>query len=185
MSVQLPSKLAGSVRWAIAPYTPAPPFRIYAAGRDPYQFDDAEQLITASSRVGDAEFTYLIPAKTRPVLILTDPERSEWQEVLTLRLRRFSTIRDPQQQKRIRQSEEPLYFHLEPTRFKLPEENAILVPALAPINIGAISSGEPLGVLNANEMGDVGERLIRHFDLDIRSLIERRIHELARQRRQS
>jgi hypothetical protein len=43
------------VRWAIAPYAPAPPFRLYAAGREPYEFTDPEQLIQASRKGGDAE----------------------------------------------------------------------------------------------------------------------------------
>jgi len=183
VSARLPTgRLAGTVRWAIAPFAPAPPFRIYAAGREPYELNDAEQLLNASRGGGDAEFTYLISAKARPVLILTEPERSEWDEVLAVRLRRLSAITDLQQQERIRQHEEPLFFHLDPKRFRLPEESAVLIPALVPIGIGAIGTAGPLGELNENEMRLVGERLIRHFDFDIRSLLERRIRELSRRR---
>lgn len=173
------------MRWAIAPYAPAPPFRIYAHGREPYEIADVEQLVGASRQGGDAEFTYLIPAKARPVLILDDPERSEWQQVVALRLRRLSSIPDPQTQERIRRQQEPLYCYLEPSRFTLPEESAVLIPALVPIDVAAISTSEPLGFLNENEMRFVGERIVRHFDFDIRSLVEQRIRELARRRQQS
>jgi hypothetical protein len=176
-------KLAGSVRWAVAPYAPAPPFRIYAAGREPYELPEADPLLDASRQGGDAEFTYLISAKARPVLVLNEPARSEWDEVVALRLRRLSAVSDPQRRDRIRQHEEPLFYHLDPKRFDLPEENAVLIPALVPIGTAAISADEPAGTLNENEMRIVGERLIRHFGFDIRSLVEQRIHELARRRR--
>ncbi len=185
MSGRLDGQIVGSVRWAVAPYAPASPFRLYSVEREALQLDDVEPLIKAAREGGDAEFTYLISAKARPVLVLTDPERSEWNEVLALRLRRFSTIPDLQRQERIRQHEEPLYFHLDPKRFKLPEENAVLIPAVVPIGFSAISSEAPIGVLNENEMRVVGERLVRHFDFDVRSLIEQRIHELVRRRQQS
>lgn len=182
MRARLPGKLAGSVRWAVAPFAAEPPFRLYAAGRDPIQLDDAEQLVDAARQGGDAEFTYLVSAKARPLLILTDPARSDWHEVVALRLRRFSSIADPQRQERIRQHGEPLYFYLDPRRFRLPEEHAVLIPALVPVNVGAISLADPPGVLDENEMRVIGERLIRHFGFDVRSLVEQRTRELARRR---
>lgn len=184
MSQRLPGRLAGSVRWAVAPYAPAPPFRLFATGRQPYQLESLDPLVTASRCGGDAEFAYLVSAKARPVLILTDPSHSEWQEVVALRLRGLASISDPERQERIRQGQELLYVYLQPSRFELPEENAVLLSALVPINVDAIASGGPLGVLNEKEMRVVGERLVRHFNLDIRSLVERRIHEIAGRRQQ-
>lgn len=183
MSSRPLDELAGSVRWAIAPFAPQPPFRLYAAGRSPIAVADAEQLVGAARRGGDPELTYLVSAKARPVLVLTDPARSEWQEVLALRLRRFSSIPDTSKQERIRRHEEPLYVHLDPARFRLPEENAVLIPALVPLAVGAISTAEPLGVLDGTELRVVGERLVRYFGFDIRLLVEQRVRELARRRR--
>ena len=184
MSGRVPGELAGSVRWAIAPYSPQPPFRIYAAGHEPYTIEDPEQLIRAAREGGDPEFTYLVRAKARPVLILNNPPRSEWREVTALRLIRFSKIADPDKQERVRQQKEPLLIHLDPSRFKLPEETAVVIPALVTIGVGAISFGPSLGELDDNEMRVLGERVIRYYEFDTRLLVEQMIHELAERRRQ-
>jgi len=184
VSGRAPGEIAGTVRWAVAPYAPQPPFRIYAAGREPYTVEDPEQLIGAARVGGDAEFTYLVRAKARPVLILNNPARSEWQEVTALRLMRFSKIADPEKQERVRQQKEPLLFYLDPQKFELPEENAVLIPALVTIGIGAIGSGQSLGELDDNELRVLGERLIRYYEFDTRLLVEQMIRELADRRRQ-
>jgi hypothetical protein len=184
VSGRVPGELAGAVRWAIAPYAPRSPFRIYAADREPYTIQDPEQLIRAAKEGGDPEFTYLVRAKARPVLILNNPPRSEWQEVTALRLIRFSKLADPDKQARVRQQKEPLLFYLSPSKFKLPEENAVLIPALVTIGVGAISSGPSLGELDDNEMRVLGERVIRYYEFDTRLLVEQMIHELAERRRQ-
>jgi hypothetical protein len=177
--------LAGSVRWAIVPYAPRPPFRIYAGhDREPYVVSDSETLIKGiRKRHGDAELTYLGPAKARPVLILNDAPRADLREVAALRLLRFSKIPEHDQE-RVRQYADPLLFHLDPARFELPEENAAIISALVTLHADAISREEPAGVLNANEMRVIGERIIKFYGFDFRLLVEQAIHELVRRHRQ-
>ena len=184
MSDRVPGELAGTVRWAIVPYTPRPPFRIYAgSGREPYLVEDVAQLIGASRKRGDADLTYLVPGKARPVLILNDPPRTEHQEVTALRLLRFSKIAHVVQQERIRQQADPLLFHLDPARFDLPEENAAIVSALVTIHTDAIGAEAPLGTLDDTELRVLGERIISFYGFDTRLLVERTIRTLAERRR--
>ena len=183
MSVQLSGDLAGSVRWAIVPYVPRPPFRIYAGQeREPVVVADAETLIRGV-RKGDAELTYLGPAKARPVLILNEPARSDLQEVTALRLLRLSKTAEYDRE-RIRQQADPLLFYLEPARFALPEESAVIVSALVTLHVAAISREQPAGSLNANELRELGERIITFYGFDYRLLVERTIHELVRRRQE-
>ena len=55
-------RLAGSVRWAVIPFAPAPPFRLYAgAGSEPIVVSDADTVIGAARGGGDAELSYIVP----------------------------------------------------------------------------------------------------------------------------
>ena len=175
--------LAGTVRWAVVPYTPRPPFRLYAGeGHAPIQVHEPTQIFRAARRGGDAEFTYLVPGKARPVLILSEPTVHLHRELTALRLVRLSKLGDDEAA-RVRHQEEPLLFHLDPERFSLPEESAAMVSALVRLHVDAIEHAEPLGELNSNESRVLGERIVAFYGFDIRSLIDRRIRELAARRR--
>jgi len=175
-------RLAGTIRWAVVPFTPRPPFRLYAGEQHaPVEVGDAGTLVR-SARRGDAEFTFLVPGKARPVVILSDPPAAHHQEVTALRLLRLSKLA-PDEQAQVRRQEDPLLFHLDPQRFALPEENAAIVSALVRLHVEAVDSGDALGVLNANEMRVLGERIISFYRFDTRLLIERQIRELAARRR--
>lgn len=183
MSARLAGDLAGSVRWAIVPYVPRPPFRIYAGrDREPYLVQDAETLITGIRRHGgDAELTYLGPAKARPVLILNEPAHAAVPEVTALRLLRFSKIPDHDRE-RVRQQADPLLFHLDTARFDLPEENAAIVSALVTLHVDAISGEAPAGRLDPNKMRMLGERIVSFYGFDVRLLVEQAIMDLVRRR---
>jgi hypothetical protein len=175
-------RLAGTVRWAVVPYTPKPPFRLYAGqGHEPVTIADARTIIAGARRGGDAEFTYLVPGKARPVLILNDPPAEQHQEITALRLLRLSKI-DARKQERIRGQHEPLLFHLAPERFDLPEENAAVVSALVRVDLDAVDP-DSLGELNPNELRALGERIIEFYRFDTRNLVERQIRELVARRR--
>lgn len=183
MSAQLPGRLAGTVRWAVVPYTPRPPFRLYAGeGHAPMTVPDVATLIASAQRGGDAEFTYLVPGKARPVLILNDPPAEHHQEITALRLLRFSKL-EAARQEHIRRQNDPLLFHLDPARFDLPEENAAMVSAIVRVHADAIDSRTSLGELNPNEVRVLGERIISFYGFDTRLLVERKIRELAARRR--
>lgn len=175
-------RFTGSVRWAVVPYTPRPPFRLYAGEQQsPVVVPDAETVL-ASARRGEAEFTYLVPGKARPVLLLNEPPSAHHQEVTGLRLLRLSKLA-PAEQEHVRQQRDPLLFHLDPARFELPEENAAMVSALVRIHVEAIGSTS-CGELNPNEFRVLGERLIEFYGFDTRLLLERKIRELATRRQQ-
>ena len=175
-------RLAGSVRWAVVPFAPAPPFRLYAGtGSDPIVVPEAETVINAARGGGDAELSYILPGKARPVLLLNDPPATHHREVTALRLLRLSKL-SPDEQQRVRAHQEDLLFYLAPGRFDLPEENAAMVSALVRLHVDAIGSAAPLGQLNDDEMSALGERIIRFYGFDIRLLLERHIRELAARR---
>jgi hypothetical protein len=170
------------VRWAVVPYAPRPPFRLHAGAQQaPISVPDAETIIASAHR-GESEFTYLVPGKARPVLLLNDPPSTYHQEVTGLRLLRLSKL-GPTEQEHVRQQRDPLLFHLDPARFELPEENAAMVSALVRIHVDAIG-GQACGELDPNEFRVLGERLIEFYGFDTRLLVERKIRELAARRQQ-
>lgn len=176
-------RLAGSVRWAVVPFAPAPPFRLYAGiGSEPIIVPDADIVINAARSGGDAEFSYIVPGKARPVLLLNDPPATHPREVAALRLLRLSKLSSGEQQ-RVRAQEDELLFHLMPDRFDLPEESAAMVTALVRLHVGAVGGGAALGQLDDDEMHVLGERIVRFYGFDIRLLLERHIRELAARRR--
>jgi hypothetical protein len=177
-----PGRLAGSVRWAVVPYVPAPPFRLFAgAGSDPIVVRDVDTVISAARKGGDAELSYIVPGKARPVLLLNDPPASHHREVTALRLLRLSQL-SPEEQQRVRTQQDELLFHLDPERFDLPEENAVMVTALVRLHVDAIGSAGPLGHLDDSEMRVLGERIVHFYGFDVRQLLERQIRELAARR---
>lgn len=184
MSRRASGRLAGSVRWAVVPYSPRPPFRLYAGEEHaPIVAPDADSIIAGvRSRGGEAELTYLVPGKARPVLILSEPPDERLREVTALRLLRFSRLTG-EEQERVRRQEDELLFHLPPDRFALPEENAAMVSALVRLHVDAIGEGAPLGVIDDREWRLLGERIIRFYQFDTRLLVERQIRELAARRR--
>lgn len=184
MSPPPAGRLAGTVRWAVVPYTPRPPFRLYAGeGHAPIATPDADTIIAAAkTRGGEAELTYLVPGKARPVLILNEPPAEHHREVAALRLLRLARL-SAEEQERVRRQQEELLFHLPPDSFNLPEENAAMVSALVRVHVDAIGRGASLGTLGETAMRVLGERIIRFYRFDTRLLIERQIRELAARRR--
>lgn len=175
-------RLAGSVRWAVIPFAPAPPFRLYAGpGSDPIVVLDADTVINAARGGGDAELSYIVPGKARPVLLLNDPPAAHHREVTALRLLRLSKL-PADGQERVRAQQDELLFYLAPDRFGLQQENAAMVTALVRLHVDAIGSAAPLGQLDDSEMRVLGERIVRFYGFDIRLLLERQIHELAARR---
>lgn len=184
MSSSAPGLLAGSVRWAVVPYAPRPPFRIYA-GEDhaPIVVPSADTIIASAKQAGgEAELTYLVPGKARPVLILSEPPSDELREVPALRLVRLSKL-SADEQARVRRQEDELLYYLSPDRFDLPEENAVLVSALVRVHLDAVAAGPHLGTLDDRESRVLGERIVRYHRFDTRLVVERQVRELLARRR--
>ena len=180
MSSRGRGRLTGTVRWAVLPYAPRPPFRIYAGeGQVPIVSPAVDAIIEGMrKRGGDAELTYLVSGKARPVLILNEPPSEHHRDVTALRLLRLPRLGE-EQRERVRRGEEQLLLPLPPDRFDLPEENAVMVSALVRLNVDAIGSGPSLGELSEDEFRILGERIIRFYGFDTRLLVERRIRELV------
>ncbi len=177
--------LAGATVWAVVPFTPAAPFRLYAGlDREPFEVPTPDRLISAAKKGGDQQFTYLVPGKARPVLILSDAHDDDLDEVLALRLARFSKLTDDQQQ-RVRDQQHPTLFHLRPDRFTgLPEENAAMIAGLVRLHRSAIDN-QICGRLDDYELTTVHERFVHFHGFNLRRLVEERIGQLtAAQQRQ-
>jgi hypothetical protein len=180
---QAGESLAGSVRWAVVPYVPQPPFRIYAGPEQPpFEIRTADQLVGAAREGGDPELTYLVSGKVRPVLVLADPPDRHHREVAALRLLRLSTLA-PDERDAVRRGADELLVHLDPARFDLPEESAVMVTALVRLHLEAIATGPSAGRLEPQERRRIGELVVRFYGIDVGDLVEQRIRELAARRR--
>jgi hypothetical protein len=175
--------LAGSVVWGIVPFAPQAPFRLYVEGNAPIEVPDPAKLVAAAKKGGDAEFTYLVSGKARPLLILSDAQDQSLGELLALRLARFSKFTDAEQEQ-IRTQKHDLLFHLDPTDFPhLPEENAAMVAGLVRVHRSAIAS-DPLGQLNPYALTTLHERVVTFYGFNLRMLVQRRLEDLAALQRQ-
>jgi hypothetical protein len=170
--------LAGTIRWAVVPYAPAPPFELYAGTEHPPIQAPLEAMI---QRGTDSEWRFVVRGKVRPVLVLTEPS-ARHEEVVALRLMRFTKL-SPAEREEVRGQRDPLLFHLPRERFDLPEENAVIVSAMVRVSATALDAARSLGALTSEEMRVLGERVIDCFGFDTRLLVERRIRELADARR--
>jgi hypothetical protein len=170
--------LAGSVVWAVVPFVPEAPFRIYAgANHEPIQVPRASKLISAARKGSDAEFTFLGPAKARPVLVVADWTDRRLQEVLALRLLRMSSL-DSEEPEVVRGGSRPGLLYLDPKRFRLPEENAVMIAALVRVHRSALDP-RPVGRFEPHELPDLHERLVCHYGLDLRQLMRTELQRLA------
>ena len=184
MTAVVSGALRGSIRWAIVPYPPQPPFRLYAGEEQaPIVVTDAERIIAGARKEGgDVELTYLVPAKVRPVLILSDPPSAHHRELTALRLLRLSKL-SPEAREEVRQGQDRLFLYLPRERFGFREENAAMVSAMVRLHTDAIGHGPSLGRIDDDEMRELGERIIDFYGFDTRRLLDRRIRELAARRR--
>ena len=167
----------GHCYWALAPFAPAPPFRIYQEGAPPKPVDSPEPF-TEAARRGMSEFALLTPVKARPVLVIT-AILPEHDEVLALRLRRFEKLTSDADRDRVRKGSDPGLFHLKPDCFPgLPVENAAIVSSLLRLPAAALDRRTSLGALDDNELRVLHERVARVHELRLDMLILERAQAL-------
>ncbi|MGH2947091.1 MAG: hypothetical protein ACRDPC_12675 [Solirubrobacteraceae bacterium] len=175
----------GRSYWAVAPFSPRPPFRLYAAGDEPREVGGPEQIVDAAKR-GMSEFVLLTNVKARPVLVIS-PVLSEFDEVLALRLHRLEKIDDPGARERVRRGDDGGLFWLPPDTFPgLPTENAAIVSSMLRLPMTALDRRAELGALNENELRVLHERLVRAYRLRLDVMVierARRLLEAAQARR--
>lgn len=179
--------VVGRALWALAPFVPAAPFRLYPGpgDRPPVTVGDVRTLRRAARHGGDPEVTVLTPAKVRPVIVIGEAGDSlDGPALLALRLERFSKL-DAAQQRAVRAGEVSRLFHLRPERFPgLPEENAAAVPTLIRVARSAVDETEVLGGLDENELRVLHERIVRHYDLDLTILVRQQLADRLRRAQQ-
>lgn len=170
--------LAGAVVWAVVPFVPEAPFRLYA-GEDhaPVEVEAPGRLVAAARKGSDSEFTFLVPGKARPVLVVSDRADERLGELLALRLLRLSALTD-KERGIVRSRDDPGLYHLDPKRFDLPEENAAIVAALVRVHRSAIDP-HTVGRLSEDETRVVHEHIASYYGLDLRQLVRRELERIA------
>lgn len=174
----------GHCYWAVAPFAPAPPFRLYQQDAAPREVGSVEPF-TDAARKGMGGFVLLTAVKARPVLAITGV-LPEHEEVLALRLRRLELLASEAARQVVREGKDEALFYLPPGSFpRLAVENAAIVTALLRLPIGALDRRASLGSLNEHELRVLHERVAHAHELRLDALITRKAHDLlkAAQRR--
>ncbi len=123
---------AGEVYWAVVPYTPEAPFRIYVKDTGPIEVASAEEIVDGLRKGGDAEFGFVVRAKARPILLLSDRSDPRTGDLFGLRLLRLSEL-SPEERQDVRDRRESQLFPL-PSEWsgdRLREPLAGCLPALS------------------------------------------------------
>jgi hypothetical protein len=170
--------LRGAIVWAIVPYVPEAPFRLWLGDDQPVaELPDARSYAEQVREQGlDAEQSFVVQVKLRPVLLLQDRPRGVLKEIVALRMVRLEELPE-EHQARIREQHEPSLFHLPVReRYGLSKEVAIDLNALVRVH-GSAFLPKAVGRLDANEMRVVGQRLAEHLDIDLEPLIATRVEE--------
>jgi hypothetical protein len=171
--------LRGAIVWAIVAYLPEAPFRIWLGeGKPVAELPDARTYARQVQEQGlDAEQTFLVAGKLRPVLLLQDRPRGVLPEIVALRMVRIEEL-PAEAQGSIRARREPSLFHLpvRSDRYGLTKEMAIDLNALVRIHSSAFLP-RAVGRLDDNELRVVGQRLAEHLDIDLEPLIAARVEE--------
>ena len=179
MADQPAAGLRGAIVWAVVSYVPEAPFRLWLGDRhSSSEVPDAKAFAHQVRRQGlDAEQTFLVKGKLRPVLLLQDRPRRALREIVALRMVRLETLSDAQQES-IREQREPSLFHLpvRAAKYGLSKEMAIDLNALVRVHASAILP-KAVGRLDDNELRVVGQRLVEHLDIDLEPLLARLVEE--------
>lgn len=175
--------LRGAIVWAVVAYVPEAPFRVWLGpDHPPAELPDARAYAEQVRHRGlDAEQTFLVPGKLRPIVLLQDRPRGVLREIVALRVVRLETLSDAQRAS-IRAQDEPSLLHLpvRPAKYGLSKEMAVDLNALVRIHASAMLP-KAVGRLDDNEMRVVGERLVEHLDVDLEPLLARLVEERLEQ----
>ncbi|MFL5898464.1 MAG: hypothetical protein ACJ76D_08395 [Solirubrobacterales bacterium] len=164
------------------PYTPQGPFSVFVKDKPPVEVPGAQTIIEGLRKGGDAEFRFVVEAKARPVLLLSDRVDPQTGDLFGLRLVRLSALAEDEAQQ-VREQRQPGLFHLKPERFpNLEEESAAMISAPIRLHETALDLGAPLGRLDQNEMRVLSERFVSYWELDLHQLLIGKIRELLRKR---
>jgi hypothetical protein len=173
------------VYWAVVPYTPQAPFQVFVKDKPPVEIQDAKTIVEGLRKGGDAELRFVVEAKARPVLLLSDRAEERTGDLFGLRLIRLASLTDTEAQQ-VRDQRQPGLFHLKPERFPdLEEEWAAMISAPIRIHETAADLSVALGRLDQNEMRVLAERFVAYWQFDLHQLLIGKIRELLRKRESS
>lgn len=175
--------LRGAIVWALVGFVPEAPFCLWHGDAQRHStLPDAQTFARQVREQGlDAEQTFLVGGKLRPVLLLQDRPRNVLREIVGLRMVRIETLREPAQAA-IRAKREPSLFHLpvRPSKYGLSKEMAVDLNALVRVHATAILP-RAVGRLDDSEMRVIGQRLVKHLDIDLEPLLARLVEERLEQ----
>ena len=140
-------------------------------------------LIDAAKRGVENEFTFLVPGKAAPVLVVSDRTDAQLGELLALRLVPLAAL-DAKDQEIVRADGDHGLLYLDAARFDLREEHVAIVAGLVPIHESAINP-KPMGRLDLRETRALHERIARHYGFDVRHLVRAELDHLAAERGRS
>lgn len=174
---------AGEVYWAIVPYTPQAPFQVYVTDAAPIAIPSATQVVDGLRKGGDAEFSFVVRAKARPILLLSERSDPRTGDLFGLRLLRLGEL-SLEERRNVRDQREPQLFHLRPERFPgLSEPCAAMVTAPIRVHETALDTREVLGRLDRNDLRALTERFVEYWQFDLRRVLLAKLRELQRGRR--
>jgi hypothetical protein len=172
----------GEVYWAVVPSTPRAPFQIYVKERPPVEAPDAKTIVEGLRKGDEAELRFVVEAKARPVLLLSDRADERTGDLFGLRLVGLASL-DEEEAQQVREQRQAGLFHLKPERFpELEEEFAAMISAPIRLHESAVDSGSALGCLDQNEMRVLAERFVAYWQFDLHQLLVGKIRELLRKR---
>jgi hypothetical protein len=176
------SPAPGEVYWAVVPYTPQAPFHIYVKDKLPVEVGEAKTIVDGLRKGGDAELRFVVEAKARPILLLSDHVDERTGDLFGLRLVRLASL-DQEEAEHVREQRDPGLFHLKGERFLgLEEESAAMISAPIRVHQSAVDFGSSLGRLDQNEMRVLSERFVTYWQFDLHQLLIGKIRELLRKR---
>lgn len=174
--------MAGEVYWAVVPYTPQAPFQVFVKDKPPVEVAEAKTIVDGLRRGGDAELRFVVEAKARPILLLSDRADERTGDLFGLRLVRLDSLTDEEAQQ-VRDQRQAGLFHLKPEGFPdLQGEWAAMISAPIRIHETAVDFGSPLGRLDQNELRVLAERFVTYWQFDLHQLLVGKIRELLRKR---
>ena len=172
----------GEVYWAVVPSTPRAPFQVFVKDKPPVEVPAAKTIIEGLRSGDGAELRFVVEAKARPFLLLSDRVDSQTGDLLGLRLVRLAAL-DEDEAQQVREQRQPGLFHLKPERFpELEQESAAMISAPIRLHETAVDASQPLGRLDQNELRVLSERFVSYWELDLHQLLIGKIRELLRKR---
>lgn len=177
------SDLRGAVVWAVVPYVPEAPFRLYRADDEPLSLPDPAALFAAAAKAESA-FSFIVRAKARPVLVLARMPDPRIEEYFGLRLVRLSEL-STDTRARVFDHQDELLFHVRGDRTPgLREEFAVMIAAPIRLHASALDTENVLGRLDVNEVRVIHERFAELLSLDLFNLVRGEIIRLRDSQRE-